>query len=459
MANQGRALISALNSGDYQSVDQYADLSDLDIKIVNTHVHELFERAIRTENFKLFRALLKIPKVLVSGSEYCALRHATASGLVEYVSELSRNDTVNANFQGTDGDTALLAAVKGKWTQKKSLDLVRAIVLTGSIKTNIKDGGGKTALHYAMAKSWFDVADVLVDAGGHPQVEDSDGQTPLFLALTGTNVPPDLFQKMLSFDGDAPEEEAETPAFGSAFDDDDAQAMSPQSAFGQAPTPATPANVPGVQVQQNQPQNDPPIVQKVQTTVDDFAKDAPPMQVDTPISTPKTPEDTESFQVVMEGQQIDDTLEKSFLFSPSSDQRYRLHRMAVTEQIAEIMGQLAMTGETMQKSDCARLDPTTGLNLWQAAAVNGHFLDLLKAMARNKNFPDVKDLMARTEDGRTLTNFLEESAQLSQVLNDPVWATQPKLLANLISTLPERRIRSLSALVSKTNLLILEGVG
>ena len=89
MSNQGRALLTSLNAGDYSAVDQYADLSDLDIKIVNSHIHELFERAIKAENFKLFRALLKIPQVLVSSAEYCALRHCATLGLVEYVSELA----------------------------------------------------------------------------------------------------------------------------------------------------------------------------------------------------------------------------------------------------------------------------------------------------------------------------------------------------------------------------------
>ena len=456
MSNQGRALISALNSGDYQSVDQYSDLSDLDIKIVNSHVHELFERAIRTENFKLFRAILKIPHVLVSGPEYCALRHATTAGLVEYVSELSRVKSVNANLQDKNGNTALMAAVTGKWTQKKALDLVRAIVYTGKIKTNIKDDDGRTALHYAMTKGWFDVANVLVDAGAHPKVEDSDGQTPLFYALTGQNVPADLFQKMLSYDGEAPEEEAEKADFTPL--DDDAQALPAQNPFGQSGFQSTRHSTPGVQVTQNFPPDDPtPPIQKTQVVVDDFVKDEPPLQIDPTAVARNTPEDTESFQIVMEGQQIDDTLEKSFLFSPSSDRRYRLHRKAVTEQIGAILGQLTMTGESMIAADCARLDPTTGLNLWQAAALNGHFLDLLKAMARSKQFPSVADLTSRTEDGRRLADFLEESAQLSQVLNDSVWASQPVLLAHLLASLPERRIRSLSSLVARTNLLILEG--
>ncbi|HEX2901380.1 MAG TPA: hypothetical protein VHS96_16820, partial [Bacteroidia bacterium] len=66
--------------------------------------------------------------------------------------------------------------------------------------------------------------------------------------------------------------------------------------------------------------------------------------------------------------------------------------------------------------------------------------------------------MARTEDGRSLTDFLDDNAQLSAVLNDGAWAAKPKLLAALIASLPEKRIRSLAPLVAKTNLLILNGV-
>ena len=84
-------------------------------------------------------------------------------------------------------------------------------------------------------------------------------------------------------------------------------------------------------------------------------------------------------------------------------------------------------------------------------------MDLLKAMARSKRWPEAVDLMGKTEDGRSLTDFLDENAQLSAVLNDGAWAGRPKLLAALIAGLPERRIRSLAPLVAKTNLLILNG--
>jgi hypothetical protein len=459
MSNQGRALLSSLNAGDFAAVDQYSDLSDLDIKIVNSHVHELFERSIRMENFKLFRALLKIPKILVSGPEYCALRHAASVGLVEYVSELVRIPSVNPNLQGKNGETALLVALKGKWTQKKALDLVRAILLTGPVKTNIKDEVGRTALFHAMAKGWYEVADALLAAGAHPKTEDEEGQTPLFLALTGNGVPGDLFQKMLSFTDDAPEEEAEEmPLHSSAFDDDATSTPQPDP-FALPRNPQHPHNrTPGTSVSAPIPDDDdaPPIIKKVETVVQDFVVDEPPLSI-SPKNIAPDLEDNDDFFAVMEGQAIDDTLEKSFLFSPSKNQRLRIHRKAVLENIVEIATQLSMTGEAIVPSDCAKKDPATGLNLWQTAAVQGQFLHLLKAMARFKRWPEAADLMGKTVDGRSLVDYLEENAQLSAVVNDTVWMERPKLLAALMASLPERRLRSLAPLVAKTNLLILNG--
>lgn len=462
MANEGRALITALNAGDYAAVDQYAGLSDHDIKIVNSHVHELFERAIKAENFKLFMALLKIPKVLVSGPDYCALRHAAGLGLGEYVRELARMPTANPNVVGKNGDTALLAAVKGGWTQKKGLDLVRAITILQPIKINIRDIEGRTALWYAMKKAWFDVATVLMDAGGNPKVEDEEGTSPLSLSLMASGLPTDLFTRMLGFTGDAVEEDADSAAPLHRPDDDDDSSFQRPDPFGQSVLQHPAKRTPSVTVQPKAIDDDddqdddavaPPVIKQVNTVVQDFGSDD---QVPVQQSRP-TVEDREDFFQVMDGQHIDDSLEKSFLFSPSSDGRYRMHRKAVLEVFGQVMTQLQMTGEAITAADCARKDPASGMNLWQSAAVQGQFLDLLNAMVRGKRWPEAADLTARTADGRSLADLLDENAQLSQVLNDAVWAERPKHLAALLAVLPERRLRGMAPLVAKTNLLILHG--
>ncbi len=469
VSNHGRALISALNAGDYAAVDQYADLSDLDIKIVNSHIHELFDRAIKGENFKLFMALLKIPKVLISGPEYCALRQATTLGLGEYVRELTRMPTANPNIVGRNGDTALLAAVKGNWTQKKALDLVRAMVILQPLKVNIRDSQGCTALWHALKKAWFEVANVLMDAGGNPNVEDDDGTAPLTLGITATGLPGDLLTRLLTYTGAGIEDEADKASpMQLAADDDDVQ----PPAIHQRPDPYAQTiiqqvpsqRVPGTQVKidisptkDDDDDQNAPLIRKVTTVVQDFATDEPPMKVDAHVPAPKAIEDTADFFAVMEGQAIDDTLEKSHLFEASKDGRYRIHRKAVLEEIEIIVAQLQTTGEALVPADCARRDPASGLNLWQTAAVQGQFMLLLKAMARAKRWPEAADLMTKTEDGRSLVDFLDDHGQLSQVLNDATWAARPKLLAALMASLPERRLRAMSPLVAKTNLLILHG--
>lgn len=467
MSNQGRALLTALNAGDYAAVDQYADLGELDIKIVNSHIHELFERSIKMENFKLFRALLKIPKVLVSSAEYCALRHAAGLGLTEYVSELARIDSVNGNLQGKNGDTALLAAVKGNWQQKKALDLVRAILLIPKLRLNIRDAQGRTALHYAMSKKWYEVVSVLMDSGANPKIEDEDENSAVTLAgQQFLEIPGDLFTRILEFKGDSNEDKPDeaAPTLRSNFDDDDTSSSPRQDPFSQpSVNRQPPQRSPGIQVKSTPVPDDDdddanaPLIKKVTTVVNDFATTDPPISAPTTAPAVKIPEDNDDLFRVLEGHPVDDTLEKDFLFSPSKNGSLRIHRKAVLENIADILNQLNTAGEALTPHDCARLDSATGLNLWQSAAVHGYFLTLLNAMARFRRWPETGDLTARTEDGRTLVDFLDEKGQLSAVLNDPVWTQKPRLLAALIATLPEKRIRSLSTLVAKTNLLILHG--
>jgi Ankyrin repeats (3 copies) len=465
MSNQGRALISALNAGDFAAVDQYSDLSDLDIKIVNSHIHELFERAIKGENFKLFMAILKIPKVLVSGPEYCALRQAASLGHVEYVRELARIPSANANIAARNGDTALIAAIRGGWTQKKALDLVRAILILPKVKVNIRDNAGCTALWHALKKGWFDVANVLMDAGGNPLVEDEDGTAPLTLGITAVGLPGDLLGRLLGYSGSAEEDEAEQahalPTVAADEDDSSHQSRRPDP-FGQSivhhpPVQRSPGISSNVVIKDDDDDTPPPPVRKVSTVVQDFTTDEPPMHVGTQAPVTKAVEDTADFFAVMEGQAIDDTLEKRYLFDASKDGRWRMHRKAVLEQVEYIMTTLSTTGEALTATDCARRDPASGLNLWQTAAIQGQFGLLLKAMARNNRWPEAADLLAKTEDGRSLTDYLDDNAQLNQVLNDPAWAARPKLLATLMSSLPERRLRAMSPLVAKTNLLILSG--
>jgi hypothetical protein len=465
MSNQGRALISALNAGDYTSVDQYTDLTDLDLKIINHHVHELFERAIRTENFKLFRALIKIPRVQVSGNDYCALRHAAQQGMVEFVSDIARVPSVNANLLDKDGYTALHYVVMGKWTQKKAIDMVRPILLINGIKVNIRSKDSRTALHYACDKQWYDVAATLVDAGGHPKIEDREGVSPLAIVLPNLlNVPEKLFERMLSFEDDLPEEEVAESIERAAPPDDDDHLYShlPQH------------KSPGTQVQQTQqqqhvhqdppPQKQPvhtpivaqpdpePVIRQVQTVVTDTYSDRPdvPPIVTAAASRP----DTASLEDVLGDQPLDDTLVKEFLFlNAGDDPRMRLHRRAVLENLGEVAEALRRSGQRINAHDCTRVDHSTGYTLWHVAAKYEAFPALLDLMARASDLPSEDDLSAKAADGQTPATLLDNTAKLQSVLTNEFWYQHPRLLTAMITGLPDKRRRSFSTLIAKAHLL------
>lgn len=463
MSNQGRALISALNRGDYQAVDQYSDLSDQDIKIVNHHVHELFERAISTENFKLFLSLIKIPRVRVSGPEYCAMRHATRQSLVEFVSEIVRVPSANPNLRDKEGNTAMMYAVRGKWSEKKALDLVRAILLTGQVRLNLKGGDHKTPLHLAMEKDWFEVANTLVDAGAHPKVEDKDGQTPLGIALKSGDF--DLFQKMLAFEGDPPEEEADDPSALDAADDNTPQANAND------PAPAT----------GNPPQQDPngaPTIQKVDTSVTPMGKDddvpiihrQPPATAPTPDPQPtqipppitaaprQSIADTANFNAVMEEQELDETLTKHFFFTPAEDdKRIRLHRRAILEKLPDIQKVLTTNNNALNATDFAKKDAESGLNFWHVAALEGHFEQAVRLLMESGDFPTPADLAALSPGGKGIASILDENSALQSVLGSDMWEGKTQQMAAFLSGLPSSRKTAFGGLIARTNLAMMHG--
>lgn len=64
-----------------------------------------------------------------------------------------------------------------------SLPLVEFLIKDGKSPINAKDIGGWTALHHALAEGFGDVAVLLVKLGADYNVEDSDGLTPLKVAV------------------------------------------------------------------------------------------------------------------------------------------------------------------------------------------------------------------------------------------------------------------------------------
>lgn len=230
MSQNGRALISALNNGDYDALDRIS-LSEGDIRIVNQRVHELFERAIGGENLPLFEALLQIPQVKISGKEYCALRHAAQLGLAEYLQRLEGHRGVKPSLKDKSGFSALHLAMVGRWPEGRALPLVRILLGFSGLKVNGRNLEKKTALHYAMDKEWYEIAELLMDAGANPNIEDAEGKSATNIGLMAT-LPDSLFGKMLSFTG-SPDD------FDDEEEDEDAEpplpdgTMSPEDVYRQ----------------------------------------------------------------------------------------------------------------------------------------------------------------------------------------------------------------------------------
>jgi len=216
-------LISALNKGDFAAAAKVPALNDLDIKIVNHYAPELFERAIHNKNLKLFKALIAIPRLHISSGEYCPLRHGTQKGLANFIRELVKVNGLKANVPDKGGNTALLHALLGRWSQDKAVDLVKALIQAPGLKVNFRGDFRKTALHHAMERRWYEVAELLMDSGANPKMSDSDGKSPLSLAISNDDTPAGLFTRMLSFSGEEDVEvyADEPDAAPEMLDDDD----------------------------------------------------------------------------------------------------------------------------------------------------------------------------------------------------------------------------------------------
>lgn len=426
MSNNGRALISALNKGDYQAAERITDLSDLDIKIVNHYAAELFERAIHEKNLKLFKALIAIPRLHISSGEYCPLRHATQKGLANFIRELIKVPGLRANVPDRSGNTALLYAISGRWVQEKAIELAKALFSEPGVKVNYRGEYRKTALHMAMERKWFDLAELLMDQGANPKLEDHNGQSPLFFAIRSDNTPAGLFTRMLSWSGDEEEEDLadEVVAPPMILDDDDL----PEDINGIAPISAD-AGLPPVE-----------------------RPDTPPLE---------DPDGSGFFQA-MDARNFDDLQDKLtleyLLSSKEEGMPWRLHRRAVIRNLGDVHRLLGENGASLTAAHCRQIDPATGNSFWHSAAQQEVFEDALKGMTAADVWPTGSDLAALNEHSQSVLNILDTIAHLSYVLQMPEWTNRPLALAEVLAHLPSDKIHSFAKLITRTNILILDKV-
>jgi hypothetical protein len=431
MSNNGRALISALNKGDYKAAAKITDLSDLDIKIVNHYAAELFERAIHNKNLKLFKALTSINRLHISSGEYCPLRHATQKGLANFIRELAKIPGLKANVPDKSGNTALIYAVTGRWSQEKAKELIQALMEARGIKVNFRGESRRSALHHAMERKWYDVSEILMNNGANPKIVDQSGLTPLNFAINNSDTPAGLFTRMLSFQGSEEVEELpdEVDAPPVIFDDDDLptdiNAIS-------APTNTAQAMTQGATL--------------------------PP-----PSSNGGDPtEDGADFFRAMDARDIDDLEKKltiDYLFATKDEgMPFRLYRRAVIRNLADVHRLLSENGQQLTAAHCRQIDPVTGNSFWHAAAQQEVFEDAISGMTAAEVWPTGADLAALNDHSHSVIGILDNIAHLSYVLQMPLWANNPMALADVLAHLPREKMHTFAKLITRTNILILDKV-
>ena len=93
-------------------------------------------------------------------------------------------DTFNSEYY-----TIATAAMSNKIADVK-------VFLTKGVNPDFQDSGGRTALSYAAAQGYPDIAKLLLDAGASPDVKDKSGNTSLHWAADGGHL--DVLKMLLA---------------------------------------------------------------------------------------------------------------------------------------------------------------------------------------------------------------------------------------------------------------------
>lgn len=473
MSNIGRTIVTELKNGNYAIVDQHQDIQEMDIKMVNHYAHELFAKALDGNDNGLLEALLRIPGISVSSGGYCALRHAVKKGLSEFLPQLIQAPHVKANLPEQSGDTAIILAVTGKWSEKKALEMIQHLVKMRGIKVDYRGDNKQTALLHAITKRWYKVAQLLMDQGANPKIYDAAGNSPLSVAMMASDLPSDLFMAMLTYQEEMPVEEAiaqlEAPEVDNSFqpyedpydlvvqtsqmpqqdtpvaDDDDTEDDDDQTAFGS-------------KVQTNHHLDDAPAY--IPTTQPAIQPTAQIGHTAPETLKEKTVYDENAFLSIL-GEADMGALEQvvtrqMLMRSPGNADRWPLHKPEVLAGMEEICRILELKGDTITSQHAAEKDPMTGDNLWLAAARNGLFPEVLEALASAKCLPRIDDLLSQDLSGKNALSLIEAHGQLNQVLQSPAWAQEPGRLAKLLASFPKAKRQAYKRLITRTHILMLD---
>ena len=110
------------------------------------------------------------------------LHYASAQGHAEIVAHLLSMASMKPNIQDDDGRTALYKAC-----ECDHYNIVRLLTENhtsiAKVDCNIADKDGNTPLHACVAKENAEIAALLVSAGADPNLKNNDGHTPLMLAV------------------------------------------------------------------------------------------------------------------------------------------------------------------------------------------------------------------------------------------------------------------------------------
>lgn len=150
--------------------------SDIDITIRDNDNHMAIDYATAGGLRELVSALSRTEETHTDVRGNTPLHHACGNGQGEVVRVLLEKDKDSVNSMNDDGETPLLLAVK-----RSNLVIVQLLLAAGA-KPEQADLNGVLPLHIAAAGGELFVAKALIGAGAQIDAKTTEGQTPLILA-------------------------------------------------------------------------------------------------------------------------------------------------------------------------------------------------------------------------------------------------------------------------------------